>query len=71
MTNAQTNAKLFDATDAETKALILGHIAAHYRITPEQALAEVLDDDAEWLPDYMTGPARAATSLLMKRHGLD
>jgi len=28
----------------------------------------VTDEEAEHLLDYVTGPERAATSLLMKRH---
>ena len=60
----------FAITDAKTKAAILANIAKHYGITPAQAEAEVTDPDAESLLDYITGPMRAAASLIMKRHGL-
>ena len=62
--------KLFAVIDAKSRAAILGNIAAHYGITAEAALDEVTDDAAEHLLDYVTGPARSATSALMQRHGL-
>ena len=68
MNNAQINAKFLAATDAATKAAVLANIAKHYGITSDEAYAEVTDDEAEHLLDYVTGPQRAATSLLMKRH---
>lgn len=67
--HAATTRAFFAVVDAKTKAAILANIAAHYGITPEQALAEVTDTEAESLLDYVTGPERAATSLTMKRHG--
>ena len=70
MNNAQINAKFLAATDAATKAAVLANIAKHYGITSDEAYAEVTEDEAEHLLDYMTGPQRAATSLLMKRHAL-
>jgi predicted double-glycine peptidase len=54
--------------DSKTKAAILGNIAKHYDISVKDAEAEVTDAQAEHLLDYLTGPERAATSLLMKRH---
>ena len=68
MNNAQITTKFFAATDAATKAAILSNIAKHYGITSAEAYEEVTDDEAEHLLDYVTGPERAATSLLMKRH---
>ncbi len=68
MTNAQINAKFLAATDAATKAAVLANIAKHYGITSAEAYAEVTDEEAEHLLDYVTGPERAATSLMMKRH---
>ena len=65
-TNAQVTARFLAGADAGTRALILGNIAEHYGITPAQALAEVTDSEAESLLDYVTGPMRSATSLLMK-----
>jgi len=70
MTNAQTTARFFAATDAATRAAVLGNIANHYGITQAEALAEVTDDEAEHLLDYVTGPTRAAVSVLMQRHCL-
>lgn len=60
----------FRVTDAKTKAAILENIATHYGITSAEAEAEVTDTDAESLLDYITGPIRLATSVLMQRHGL-
>ena len=68
MTNAQINAKFLAVTDAATKAAILANIAKHYGITSAEAYAEVTDDEAEHLLDYVTGKERIAASLLMKRH---
>ena len=65
-----TTAKFLTVIDAKTKAEILNNIAKHYGITAEQAFAEVTDAEAEHLLDYVTGPARLATSALMQRHGL-
>ena len=70
MTNAQSTAAFFAATDAKTSAVILANIARHYGITSGQAYAAVTDEDAEHLLDYVTGPARSATRALMQRHGL-
>ena len=68
MNNAQINRRFLVATDAATKAEILSNIAKHYGITSAEAYAEVTSNEAEHLLDYVTGPQRAATSLLMKRH---
>jgi hypothetical protein len=68
MNNAQINTKFLQATDAATRSAILANIAKHYGITSEEAYAEVTDEEAEHLLDYVTGPERSATSLLMKRH---
>jgi geranylgeranyl pyrophosphate synthase len=70
MTEAQTTRAFFAKTDRATINKILDNVAKHYGITRADAMAEVLDDEAESLLDYVTGPERAATSLLMKRHGL-
>lgn len=70
MTNAEITRKFFGLTDRRTINKILDNIAAHYGITRMEAMNEVLDDEAESLLDYVTGAERAATSLLMKRHGL-
>lgn len=69
MTNAQITTKFFNATTAQTKSLILQNIAKHYGISEDEAFNEVTDEDAENLLDYVTGPERAATSVLMQKHG--
>lgn len=68
MDNKTANTKILNSMDARTKAAILANIASHYGITSEAAYAEVTDEDAEHLLDYVTGPERAAVNLLMKRH---
>lgn len=70
MTNSQINNAFLNATDAKTKNGILTAIASHYGITSAEAMAEVIDVEAEHLLDYLTGATRTAASLLMKRHGL-
>lgn len=70
MTNSETTKKFFAVIDANTKSEILANIAGHYGISQETAFDEVTDHDAEHLLDYVTGPQRAATSILMQRHGL-
>lgn len=68
--NAATTKTFLASTDAKTRNEILANIASHYGITSAEAFAEVTDEEAEHLLDYVTGPIRTATSLLMKRHGL-
>lgn len=67
MTNR--NAQFLAVIDGDTKAAILESIAAHYGITPEAAFAEVADEQAEHLLDYMVEPMRSATSVVMQRRG--
>lgn len=52
-----------------SREMILSSIAVHYGISPQEAYAEVTDQDAEELLDYLVEPARSATSILMRRHG--
>ncbi len=68
MNNAQINTKFLEATDAATKAAILSNIATHYGTTSAEAYAEITDEEAEHLLDYVTGPERASVSVLMRRH---
>lgn len=70
MTNAQITKAFFAATTRKTVNLVLDNIANHYGITQSEALAEVTHDEAESLLDYVTGPDRAATHLVMRGHGL-
>jgi len=68
MTNR--NAQFLAVIGGDTKAEILESIAVHYGISPEKALAEVTDEQAEHLLDYMIEPQRTATSVLMQLHGM-
>ena len=70
MSNAQKTLAFFAVTDAATKNDILRNIASHYGISSADALAEVTGSSAEHLLEYVTGPTRAAASLLMRRHGI-
>jgi hypothetical protein len=54
---------------AADRAFILANIANHYGITHEEAYAEVTDEEAEHLLDYVTGAERWTTMALMQRHG--
>jgi len=65
-----TTIKFFAAIDSKSKHMILENIANHYGISTVEAESEVTDSDAEHLLDYVTGTLRAATSVLMQRHGL-
>ncbi|RBB97381.1 hypothetical protein C3E97_028135 [Pseudomonas sp. MWU12-2115] len=67
---ANRNEEFLSVVDSDTKAAILKSIARHYGITSEEAFAEVTNAKAEHLLDYMVEPQRAATSLLMQRHGM-
>lgn len=62
------NAKFLSVVDEATKSEILESIATHYGITPAEAYAEVADEEAEHLLEYMVEPQRSATSVLMQRH---
>lgn len=67
---ANRNAKFLSLVDEDTKSAILESIATHYSITPTEAYAEVVGDDAEHLGEYMVEPRRSATLVLMQRHNL-
>jgi len=69
-TNAQKTYLFLRNTDAKTREAVLANIADHYGITQSEAHAEITDPGAEHLLDYLTGPVRAATSLLMQKHRL-
>jgi hypothetical protein len=59
----------FEAIGERATNTILDNIAGHYGISRDEAYAEVTDNASEHLLDYVTGPERAATSVLMQRHG--
>lgn len=70
-TNAAITRAFFRVTDALTKKKVLATIAKHYGTTPDVIWDEVTEDGAEDLLDYIpAGGVRAATHLLMQRHGL-
>jgi hypothetical protein len=69
MTNQEINKKFLSTIDAKTRDDVLSAIAAHYGITNAEALEEVECDEAEHLLDYLIGSVRAATKVLMVRHG--
>ena len=48
---------------------ILQNVAKHYGMTIAETRDEVTHKEAEHLLDYVTGPCRAATSVLMQKHG--
>ena len=70
MKNNEITKRLLTALQPSTVALILENIASHYGITPTEAKAEVIDDEAEDILDYVTGSVRTATSLQLKRLSL-
>lgn len=63
-------ARFLALVDPATKADILNNIARHYGIITSEAFIVVTDVDAEHLLDYVTGPMRAATSVLMQKYNL-
>ena len=64
------NEEFLSAVDSKTRDEILASIANHYGITTEEAYAEVADEKAEPLLDYLVEPHRSAASGLMQRHGM-
>ena len=69
MSNSQVTKKFFSLTDAKTINEILSSIAKHYGISPAEMYDELVDEDAENILDYMTGPERTAAYALYQRHG--
>ncbi len=67
--NAELNKRFLSAVTLPAKAQILGAIAKHYGVSIGEIYDELTDADAEHLLDYMTGNERAATSVLMQKHG--
>lgn len=61
-----TTLAFLNVIDPETRKDILTNIAEHYGITLSQAYDEITEPDAEHLLDYVTGPMRAAVSVLMQ-----
>lgn len=62
-----TNTDFLVSLDNKTANAIVEHIAQNYGITIEQALDEVLAEDAEDILEYLQGSVRAATSVLLQK----
>jgi hypothetical protein len=67
MNKGEISKKFLACIGRETKAEILQNIAATYGISQQQAFEEVTCEEAESLLDYVTGPQRSATSVLMQK----
>ena len=65
--NNKINMAFLKAIDADTREAIIQNVAQHYGISKDMALLELSDEEAEPLLDYLTGPVRTATSVLMQR----
>jgi hypothetical protein len=70
MTNGQANKAFLESTDETTCYEIIKSIAKHYGASLVTILDEVISDEAEHLLDYMTGPERSATYILMQKKGM-
>ena len=68
MTHAETSIKFLNATTRKTVNMILDNIACHYCCTRAEAFTEVTHEEAESLLDYVTGPERAATQVIMQKY---
>lgn len=71
MTHAETTRAFLAKLPIDTQKMVLENIARHYGINTAEAFAEITDPEAEHLLDYVTGPQRAATQVLMQRHGFN
>ena len=67
MGNGFITSVFLESIDKKTKNEILENIALNYGISVDAAYLEVTDNESEALLDYVTGPERVATSLMMKR----
>jgi hypothetical protein len=70
MTNAQKTYGFLRSADARVRDQIIGNITSHYGISRSEAFDEVTAPDAEHLLEYLTGPVRSATRVLMQRAGI-
>lgn len=61
------NKKFINSLDSKTKSVVLSNIAQHYGISESEAYAEVIDEGAENIMDYITGSVRQAVSLLFNK----
>jgi hypothetical protein len=67
MNAGQTTKRFLATLDTATQNTILGSIAKHYATNVDAIRAEVTDDDAKQLLEYMVEPERSATRVLMQR----
>lgn len=65
--NPYFNKRFLDLINSKTRNMILENIANHYGISKKEAYIEVTTIDAEHLLDYVTGPLRSATSILIRQ----
>jgi len=63
------NQMFLETISSTERDIILGSIARHYGISRDEALEEVVDDEAEDLLEYLTGSYRKVAFILMKRYG--
>lgn len=61
------NRALLDKFDTKTQAEVLKSIAKNYRCSVAEIEAEIFDEEAECLLDYMTEPHRNALCALINR----
>ena len=70
MTNAQINYSFFRSASQQVRESILADVCMRYSINRSEAQDEIFAPEAEHLLDYLTGPVRSATHVLMQRAGL-
>ena len=59
-----------EVLDTKTCNAIIENIASHYKITLNEAIDEVIDDEAESIMDYITGNVRTVASLFYNQFKL-
>ena len=67
MTNADINILFLDSLDFKIVNQITANIANHYGCTSQEALLELMEDEAESIMDYITGSLRPVIALFFKQ----
>ena len=67
MNNGQFTQAFLNSVSADTKNEILLNVGIHYGISTQEVYSELVDEEAESLLDYITGPIRPAISVLVQR----
>lgn len=67
MKNSKKTIAFLKSLDEKTKDAVLTNIADHYGCSKEKAYAEITDEDAECIMDYVTGSMRSCVNLYYKR----